>query len=106
MLAKMETDSVIAATEAQLRALSGRIAELGDADLRLRTQAACDMSTRLIRALAQDTRLTSKLIKPTQKFTEILEGEISRLEDSWEGEDYLFARRRYVAKLEVLSESY
>jgi hypothetical protein len=106
VIARIETEEMIVGTETALRRLSDRIADLGDADLRRRTEAACGMATRLLRTLASDLTLTGKLAKPTEKFAEILGTEVTRLEEAWEGEQYLFARRRYVAKLDVLAESF
>lgn len=106
VIARMEADHMIQASEKRLKSLANRVEQLGDADLRLRTEASCDMAGRLLRALGHDPALTQKLQKATGKFAEILETEIGRLEESWEGDDYLFARRRFVAKLQVLGESY
>ena len=106
VLARQESDGMLAGVDQQLKLLSDRVAALGDADLRLRTDAAREMVTRLLRALVQDTTVTMKLLKPTQKFTEILSAEVERLEEACDSDDYLFARRKYMAKLQVLTQSY
>ena len=65
VLARQESDGMIAGVDQQLKLLSDRVAALGDADLRLRTDAAREMVTRLLRALVQDTTVTTKRLKPT-----------------------------------------
>ena len=106
VVARMETDQTLTDAEGKLTILVRRITDLGDTDLHLRTQGAADMVMRLLRATAQDPEMTRRLQKPTEKFTQILATEVERLEDAWDGEKYLFARRRFVAKLAVVTEGY
>lgn len=99
-------DKAMAAPAKRLQALTDRIAALGDADLSRRTAAARDMVLRLARTMINDSGDPRIMRKPIGKFIEILQAEIDRLEGSWEGEEHLFARRRYVAKLQVMSDSF
>ena len=103
---KLRVDAIAQKTELRLNAQCDRIAGLGDADLTLRTDAARDMALRIVRTFSASESDEMRIRKPLDKFIEILSAEITRLEASWDGEDYLFARRRYVAKLEVLTEAF
>ncbi|MFZ7091605.1 hypothetical protein [Primorskyibacter sp. 2E233] len=106
VLARIEAAEYLVQTEDTLIELSERVAELGDADLTLQTDAARDLATRIARAFSSDARDLTRLRKPMAKFIEILSTEITRLEEAWHGEDYFFARRRYVAKVKILAESF
>ncbi|MDA7426252.1 hypothetical protein [Thalassococcus lentus] len=92
--------------ELDLASAVHRIAGLGDADLTRRTEAAQDLLYNTIESAREDTEILQRSQKPIAKFVRIIESEVDRLENSWEGDDYLFARRRFVAKLDVLIESF
>ena len=106
MVARIEADRIVSGIEDALAHATHRVAGLGDTDLTRRTQAAQDMVLRLIRSLGNEPADIMRLQKPATKFARLLQAEVDRLETCWEGEQYLFARRRYVAKLEVMSESF
>ncbi len=92
--------------EEALHCLADDIGRLGDADLARQTQAGCDVALTALHGVAEDERQLLRLSKPLTKFIDLLDSEVERLEQDWEGEDYLFARRRYVAKLDVLVQSF
>ncbi len=106
LTAQMKADRFLATTEQDLASAAHRVAGLGDADLTRQTEALQDSVMRLLRTAAADIEKLNKLRKPALKLVEILSVELDRLENCWEGEDYLFARRRYGAKLDVLAESF
>ncbi len=89
-----------------LSQITDRIARLDDADLTLKSDATRAMVVRLMRSFGTDPRDLSKISKLVTKFTDILRTETDRLEAAWYGDDHLFARRRFVLKLDVLSESF
>ncbi|WGW05337.1 hypothetical protein [Tropicibacter oceani] len=106
VLARLEAADYVDLVEEILIELSERVAVLGDTELTLRTDAARNMATRITRALSSDLRVLARLRKPISKFIEIFGNEVDRLEASRNALDFAFARRRYLAKIQVLAESF
>ncbi len=101
------TDGFVDEAEARLQEIADRVAMLQDPELTRRTAAARDMVLRLVRAMDRKGKGARRVLqKPVTKFAEILSLEVDRLEADWSGEKACFARRRFVAKLQVLAESF
>ncbi len=89
-----------------LSQITDRIALFDDADLTLKSDATRAMVMRLMRSFGTDPKDLFRISKLVNKFSDILRTETDRLEAAWHGDDHLFARQRFVLKLEVLSESF
>ncbi|WP_299925258.1 hypothetical protein [uncultured Pelagimonas sp.] len=89
-----------------LSQITDRIAHLDDADLTLKADATRAMVMGLMRSFGTDPRDLARISKLVTKFTDILRAETDRLETSWHEDNYLFARKRFILKLDVLSESF
>ena len=97
---------LIGATNAALDRMVADLSPLGDAELVRRTQAVQTAVMRLLRALSSDPSELRALRKPLMKFLQMLNFEVDRLVDSWEGEEAPQARTRYVAKLDALARAF
>ncbi|CUH78763.1 hypothetical protein [Tropicibacter naphthalenivorans] len=106
VVARIEIDTAMEAIEAKLAIVADQVASLQDADLTRRTEVARDMVVRLARDNVSDIKGFRRVRKPVEKFSAMLSEEAERLIASWDGEDYLFARKRYVAKLDVMTDSF
>lgn len=94
------------AVETGLAALADRVAALDDAALTLRTEAARNLILRPMRQSAGQPDKLARLERPLRKMVSLLDAEVARLEAAWFGQGREFARRRFLAKLEVMTESY
>ncbi|WP_097805527.1 hypothetical protein [Pelagimonas varians] len=86
--------------------ITDRVSLLEDADLTRQAEAARSIVLRLMRTFGtqpQDVRRISKLV---DKFTEIMRSEVDRLAAEWDGDNYLYARKRYVLKIDTLRQSF
>ncbi|SMX39024.1 hypothetical protein [Maliponia aquimaris] len=92
--------------ESALFGLADRVAALDDAVLTLRAEAARTLILRPLRQSAGNPERLARLDRPLRKIVTLLDSEVTRLELAWNGQGHDFARRRFLAKLEVLTESY
>ncbi|WP_425101667.1 hypothetical protein [Tropicibacter sp. S64] len=106
VLARLEAADYIELVNDTLIELSERVAALGDAELTVRTDGVRNMASRVVKAMSGNRQDLRRMNKPVDKFIEILSTEIGRLEQVWGGENTAFARRRYLAKLQVLADSF
>ncbi|WP_136439866.1 hypothetical protein [Pacificoceanicola onchidii] len=106
VLARLEAADYVELVNDTLIELSERVAVLGDAEMTLKTDATRNMASRVVKALSGSREDLRRLRKPVDKFVEILSTEIGRLEVDLGGETAAFARRRYLAKLKVLADSF
>ncbi|MFW2544391.1 hypothetical protein ACN2XU_17280 [Primorskyibacter sp. 2E107] len=106
VLARLEAADYVELVNDTLIELSERVAVLGDAELTLKTDAARNMACRVVKAMSGSRQDLRRMNKPVDKFIEILSTEIGRLEENRGGENQNFARRRYIAKLKVLADSF
>ncbi|EBA06424.1 hypothetical protein [Sagittula stellata] len=90
----------------RLATIADRIAMLEDAEITRRTEAARTQVLRLMRSFARDPQSLARLTRPVDKFISLLDAESNRLCDARSGEGVQFARRRYIAKLDVMMESF
>ena len=90
----------------QLARIADRIAMLEDAELTRRTEAARQLVMRLMRSFARDPFSLMRLQRPVDKFIGLLDAEANRLCSGDARESSTFVRRRYIAKLEVMTESF
>lgn len=102
----METDALIEAAETRLADIAETVASLGDAELLRRTEALRLMALRYLRVSAGRPAAFARICKLTDKLVAILSAEVTRLTGSAGGSEAAFARRRYLAKLEIISESF
>ncbi|MEQ5871523.1 hypothetical protein J4E08_16670 [Sagittula sp. NFXS13] len=93
-------------TEHALTQIADRIAMLEDAELTRRTEAARHLVMRLLRSFTRDPESVLRLQRPMDKFISLLDAESNRLCMGNARESSAFARRRYIAKLEVMTESF
>ncbi|MDJ0823077.1 MAG: hypothetical protein QNJ09_14865 [Paracoccaceae bacterium] len=100
------SEALVRDFETALDCITDDINRLGDAELTQRTEAGCDVARTTLHSVADNERELLRLCKPLAKFIELLDAEVARLEQDWQGEDTDFARRRYVAKLDVLAQSF
>ena len=89
-----------------LAQIADRAAMLEDAEITRRTEAARSLVMRLLRSFARDPDSLMRLKKPVSKFVKLLDAEAERLCMAVSTESSTFARRRYIAKLEVMTESF
>lgn len=83
-----------------------RVTALGDLDLAHRTHGACTMALQIVRATQSDPRGLEPLRGPLTTYATILGAAVLRLEEDWQGATHRFARRRFLAKLEVLNQAF
>lgn len=93
-------------TEDALAALMDRVAQLDDAEMNQQVEAARERIMRPLRLGARDKHAVSRILRPVQKVVALLDEEVSRLETAWDAPSQAFAQRRFLAKLEVLSEGF
>lgn len=106
VLAKIEIAEFQAQIEEELSELAERVADLGDAQLTMQTDAARTLAVQIARSFATSASDLRQMRKPFAKFIAILGSEIARLEAAWHGDEGRFARHRYSAKLQVLADSF
>lgn len=82
------------------------IADLGDADLTRDVEALKSSVMGLIRALCRDADGIRRLRKPVIKLVELLQRENDRLIASWDDVDQPLARRRYIARIHALGDTF
>lgn len=92
--------------EHALAGLADRVAALDDAALTLRVEAARTLVLRPLRQGGTSPHKLARLDRPLRKMTSLLDAEVARLEACWRGQGHDFARRRFLAKLEVMMDSY
>lgn len=94
------------AIEARLTAVANGLEPLADADLLRRTEALRLTVNRPLRDQIGNPRLFARIQALAERLAEILETEAGRLHAAQGTPDQAFARRRFVAKLEALAETY
>lgn len=92
--------------EASLAALADRVAALDDAALTHQVAAARRLVLGQMRQVSGDQRNAERLDRPARRVVEILEQEIDRLEQAWNSKGHVFARRRFLAKLDIMTDSF
>lgn len=93
-------------TDHALAQIADRVAMLEDAELTRRTEAARTLVMGMMRSFARDPKSMMRLERPVAKFIGLLDEEANRLCAGAANESSVFVRRRYIAKLEVMSESF
>lgn len=93
-------------TDHALAQIADRVAMLEDAEITRRTEAARTLVMRLMRSFSRDPQSLQRLDRPVAKFIGLLDAEANRLCTGAPGESSIFARRRYIAKLDVMTESF
>lgn len=106
VIARMECEAAQEALSHRLDVVADQVAALQDAELIRRTDRARDLIDRLMQDTARDADSFARIRKPIETFAHMLSEEVQRLLDSAEGSDFTFARRRYMAKLQVMTESF
>lgn len=96
----------LAAAEDAMALLADRVAAMGDPALTLKIEEARRLVLRPMRQCTDDPKTCRRLAKPVHKLIALLSTEINRMERDWAGQGKPFARKRFVAKLEVMIESY
>lgn len=92
--------------ELALASLADRVAALEDVELTKRTQTARHLVLRPMRRSTGDPAKSARLTRPVNKVITLLDHEVNRLEAAWNTPGQAFARRRYLAKLDVMTESF
>lgn len=103
---RMETDALIETAETRLTDIADSVAALGDAEMVRRTEAVRLMALRFLRVSAGRPAAFARVRTLTEKLIVILSAEVARLTASKGASEASFARRRYLAKLEVIAESF
>lgn len=106
LLNQMAAEHAWDAAEDALTQITNRVAQLADADLTFKTEAVRNMVLRLMRSFGTEPRNLARIEKLVSKLTEILRAEAEHLQADWHSDNHLFARKRFVLKLQVLSESF
>ncbi|MBP0482279.1 hypothetical protein [Sagittula salina] len=89
-----------------LAQIADRVAMLEDLEITRRTEAARSLVMRMLRSLARDPHALSRIERPVAKFIGLLDAEANRLCGEDPEKSSVFVRRRYLAKLEVMTESF
>jgi hypothetical protein len=89
-----------------LAMIADRVAVLEDAILTRRTEAARTVVLSLMRSFAREPETLLRMTRPVDKFIQLLSEEADRLIAAHGGEGTEFARKRYLAKLQVMTESF
>lgn len=92
--------------EIRLAELADRVALQDDAALTLRVEAARRLVLRPLRENAGSPEMIARLERPIEKVIRLLGDELSRFESQHEGHGRILARRRFIAKLDVITESF
>lgn len=103
---QLEIANSLEICEKRLSDIMNRLRSLEDSELVAHTAVAQDMITGLLRENVQNIQAFERAYKPSYKFVDLLEQEITQLELQWDGEDEDFARNHYVTKLQVMIESF
>ena len=90
----------------QLAQVADQVAMLEDAEITRRTEASRQAIMRMMRSFMRDPEAVLRIAKPVDKFTEMLRAEAKRLLSSQASESAAFVRRRYIAKLDVMTQSF
>jgi len=98
--------AALSAADDALVELADRVAALGDVELALRVEKTRDRILRTMRCSIDNEGTADRIERPTHKVIGMLGGEVSRLETSWNGQEHLFARRRFLAKIEMMADSF
>lgn len=98
--------AAVETAELALASLADRVAALDDAQLTLKTEAARRLVLRPMRQTTDDPRTSARIARPVHKVVTLLDHEVARLEAAWNGQGHHFARRRFLAKLDVMTESF
>lgn len=101
-----QAEMVLDMADHALAQIADRVAMLEDAELTRRTEAARTLVIRVLRSFARDPHSLLRLQRPVEKFIRLLDTEANRLCSGDASESSAFARRRYIAKLEVMTESF
>lgn len=99
-------EAALDSVEAALASLADRVAALDDATLTLKVEAARRLVLTPMRQISGDPRTAERLDRPARKVVEIMEQEIDRLEAAWNAQGHVFARRRFLAKLDIMTDSF
>ncbi|WP_300441901.1 hypothetical protein [uncultured Mameliella sp.] len=92
--------------ETSLASLTDRVAALDDATLTLKVEAARRLVLGPMRRVSGNPGTVERLDRPARRVVEIMEHEIDRLEAAWNAQGHVFARRRFLAKLDVMTDSF
>ena len=99
-------EAALDSVEAALASLADRVAALDDATLTLKIETARRLVLTPMRQFAGDPRTADRLDRPARRVVEIMEQEIDRLEAAWNAQGHVFARRRFLAKLDIMTDSF
>ncbi|SMX29923.1 hypothetical protein TRP8649_04063 [Pelagimonas phthalicica] len=94
------------AAEDALAQVTDRIELLDDPELTLKSDATRAMVMRLMRSFGTNPRCVQRIGKLVERMTQILRNETQKLEQDWHSDKHLLARKRFLLKLDVLSESF
>lgn len=86
--------------------ITDRVSLLEDAELTRQAEAARIIVLRLMRTFGTRPHDVKRISKLVDRFTAIMRSEVDRLEAEWDGDSYLFARKRYVLKIDALRQSF
>ncbi len=89
-----------------LAQVADQVAMLEDAEITRRTEAARVLILRMMRSFMRDPQSVLRIAVPVAKFTDMLRAEAKRLISSQASESATFVRKRYLAKLDVMTESF
>ena len=103
---KAQAQALLDDVETAMASVADRVAALDDAELTLRIEAARTNIMRPMRRSLRDAQTMTRVSGPSRKVIDLITNEVTRLEASWHGKGHAFARRRFLAKLEVLTESF
>ncbi|MFW2589162.1 hypothetical protein [Sagittula sp. SSi028] len=103
---KHEAELIIERADHALTRIADRVAILEDAELTRRTEAARRLVMQLMRRFSRDPYSLKRLNRPVEKFIRLLDEESNRICGEVDGTSPAFARKRYIAKLEVMTDSF
>ncbi|MCC1492011.1 hypothetical protein [Cognatishimia sp. F0-27] len=106
VVARARARVMLAETEARLNEAAARVSAIGDERIDRVTASVSSAALSLLRASADAPERLDEIAGPLRSFTNIVVREADRLVAADDDEHWRFARRRYLAKLRVLSESF
>lgn len=106
VIARMEQDALLDEIEHKLAIAADQVAALEDPEVIRRTEVAREMILRMLTDATQQPESFATIRKPVQTFATMLSAEVLRLLASAEGPEFDYARRRYMAKLQVMTGSF
>lgn len=104
-LQRMRTGAALEAAEMRLSGIADTVAALGDAELVRRTEAVRGIVMRQLRRAAGRPAVFARVNRGSDKLIAILSAEAARLAAAQGHQNPAFARRRFLAKLDLIRDN-